>query len=217
MLVEDAISDVRPKVLTARAPPGSELSRWDALLRKRKAIEKHESSLQEARQRLRDPYLLSHEVDLFATAEAEAREKLHLALDEFWALNVPDPARRVALREQARQANQLRAQTLGAALGPCAEEAEWRGSRAPARILLGPRPTPSRLTFASNRFQPTDGRTTVTVTLGGDRGDQELVGREEQGKARKPRLDEPPAPRVVALLERGGDASKFPSLCSATA
>ncbi len=96
-LVEDATSDTRPKVLTARAPPESELPRWDALLRKRRAIERHEASLQEARQRLRDPYLLSHEVDFFATAEAEAREKVCLALDEFWALNVPDPARRVEL------------------------------------------------------------------------------------------------------------------------
>ena len=84
---------------------------------------------------MRDPYLLSHEVDFFATAEAEAKEKVRLALDEFWALNVPDPARRVALREQARQANQRNAQTLGSALGPCKAETEWREQKA-ARILL---------------------------------------------------------------------------------
>ena len=150
-LVADATDDTRPKVILPRESAESKLPLWDRLLQKRRAIERHEQSLQEARRRLKDPDLLSHEVDFFATAEAEAREKVRCALEEFWALNVPDPARRVALREQARQTNQKRAQTLGAALGPCKEEAEWRGSRAPARILLGPRPTPSRLAFAANR------------------------------------------------------------------
>ena len=211
-LVADATSDTRPKVVVARGDAEGDLPRWDALLRKRQAIERHEASLQEARRRLRDPYLLSHEVDFFATAEAEAKEKVRLALDEFWALNVPDPARRVALREQAQQANQQNEQTLGSALGPCRAETEWREQKA-ARILLGPRPTQSRLTFAT---QPTDEQTTVTVTLRGDRGSKELVaGREEQVReqARKALLDEPPAPRVVALLERGGPARKSPPSC----
>ena len=160
----------------------------------------HEQSLQEARRRLKDPDLLNSEVDFFATAEAEAREKVRVALEEFWALNVPDPARRVALREQARQTNHLRAQALGSALGPCGDEPDWRGSRGPARVLLGPRPTSNRLTFAAT---PTNEQTTVTVTLRGDRGSKELGAREEQVReqARKARLDEPPAPRVVALLE----------------
>ena len=87
-LVADATSDTRPKVVVARGDAEGDLPRWDALLRKRQAIERHEASLQEARRRLRDPYLLSHEVDFFATAEAEAKEKVRLALDEFWALNV---------------------------------------------------------------------------------------------------------------------------------
>ncbi len=75
---------------------------------------------------------------------------------------------------------------------------------------MGQQPTPNRLTFAENQTQPTDKQ--LMVTLAGDRGSQVLVGREEQvtAKARKQRLDEPPAPRVVALFERGGDTSKSP-------
>ena len=103
-LVADATSDTRPKVLVARGDAEGDLPRWDALLRKRQAIERHEASLQEARRRLRDPYLLSHEVDFFATAEAEAKEKVRLALDEFWALNVPDrPTGRVARASSASE------------------------------------------------------------------------------------------------------------------
>ena len=209
-LVADATADTRPKVILPRESAESKLPLWDRLLQKRRAIERHEQSLQEARRRLKDPDLLSHEVDFFATAEAEAREKVRCALEEFWALNVPDPARRVALREQARQTNHLRAQALGSALGPCGDEPEWSGPRGPARVLLGPRPTSNRLTFAA---VPTNEPTTVTVTLRGDRESKELVGgRVEQVReqARKARLDEPPAPRVVALLERGGPARKFP-------
>ena len=118
-LVADATSDTRPRVLVARGSAEGELPLWDRLLLKRRAIERHEQSLQEARRRLKDPDLLTSEVDFFATAEAEAREKVRVALEEFWALNVPDPARRVALREQARQANHLQTQALGSALGPC--------------------------------------------------------------------------------------------------
>ena len=211
-LVADATSDIRPRVFVARGSAESELPLWDRLLQKRRAIERHEASLQEARRRLKDPDLQSHELDFFATAEAEAREKVRGALEDFWALNVPDPARRVALREQARQTNHLRAQALGSALGPCEVEPDWRQTQ-PARILLGPRPTKRPLTFAP---APTDEQTTVTVTLRGDQRSKDLgAGREEQVReqARKARLDEPPAPRVVALLERGGPARKSPPLC----
>jgi hypothetical protein len=186
----------------------SALPLWDRLLGKRRAIERHEASLAEARRRLNDPDLLSHELAFFSTAEAEAREKVRAALEEFWALNVPDPARRVALREQARQANHLRStsalvQALGSALGP----REPVPLTQPARILLGPRPTPNRLTFAT----PAEEQTTVTVTLNGNQRSQDLGKREQvKERARKPRRDSPPPPKVVALLERGGDASERP-------
>ncbi len=76
--------------------------------------------------------------------------------------------------------------------------------------MLGPHPTSNRLTFAA---APTDEQTTVTVTLSGDQRSKELgAGRVEQVRAKphKPRLDEPPTPGVVALLERGGPARKSP-------
>ena len=75
-LVVDATSDTRPRVFVARGSSESELPLWDRLLQTRRAIERHEASLQEARRRLKDPDLLTSEVDFFATAEAEAREKV---------------------------------------------------------------------------------------------------------------------------------------------
>ncbi len=93
-LIADATSDTRPTHRSAE----SNLLLWDLLLRKRRAVEHHEQSLQEAQQRLKDPYLLSHELDFFTSAEAEVRNKLCVTLDEFWAVNVPDPARLVSFR-----------------------------------------------------------------------------------------------------------------------
>ncbi len=151
-------------------------------------------------------------MDFFTTSEAEAREKVRVALEEFWALNVPDPVKQVAFRKQALQANQQRAQALGSALCPCRDKPEWRGLQGPAQVLLGPRPNPNRLIFAS---KPTNEQTTVTVTLSCDRGNKDLgVGQEEQVREptlkAKALLDEPPAPSVVALLELGGPARKSP-------
>ncbi len=70
-------------------------------------------SVTEARCQLCDPSPLESEVAFFATAEAEAREKVRQAIDDFWTWNVPDPDRRVGLCEQARQASLQRRLTHG--------------------------------------------------------------------------------------------------------
>jgi hypothetical protein len=51
------------------------------------------------------PSLLSHEVDFFSTAEAEAREKVRLVLVYFWLWNMPDIGLCDVLCEKARQEN----------------------------------------------------------------------------------------------------------------
>ncbi len=75
-LVGDAISAIRPKTLEQVLPAEFDLQRWDLLLSKRRAIERFETTLHEARLQLCDPSLLEHKLTFFATAEAEAREKV---------------------------------------------------------------------------------------------------------------------------------------------
>ena len=83
-LVGDSTCDTRPKTKEPVLPPEYHLPRWDLLLSKRRAIERFEATLHEARRQLRDPSLLESEVAFFATAEAEAREKVRQAIDDFW-------------------------------------------------------------------------------------------------------------------------------------
>ena len=223
-LVEDSTCDNRPKTKEPVLPPEYHLPRWDLLLSKRRAIERLEATLHEARRQLRDPNLPASEVDFFATAEAEAREKVREAIDDFWVWNVPDPERRVGLREQARQASLQRRLTHGTESSAACEIGthSWREPVRPAALLreragaagqharpalnLQPKPKAQPLVFDANRDEPVAREPAVTVTL--QRGCQELVGREQvKAPAPRARLDREPADhRVLARLERGGDA-----------
>ncbi len=168
-LINEATSDARPKVLEQDLPSEFDLQRWDLLLSKRRAIERLEATLHEARPQLHDPSLLEHEITFFATAKAEAKEKVQEAVDDFWIWNVPDPKRRVGLREQVLQANLQRSLTHGAEGSAACEIGthSWRESVRPAALLREragaagqherpaqqpkPKPKPLLLVFEANR------------------------------------------------------------------
>jgi hypothetical protein len=145
------------------------------------------------------------------------------AIDDFWIWNVPDPERRVGLREQALQASLQRRLTHGTESSAACEIGthSWREPVRPAALLreragaagqharpalnLQPKPKAQPLVFDANRDEPVVREPAVTVTL--QLGGQELVGGREQVKvpstpAPKAQLDpEPPEACVVALLE----------------
>jgi hypothetical protein len=86
---------------------------------------------------MRDQSLLHHETDFFPTAEAESREKLRLALDNFWLWNIPDPEHRAIACELALQENlqrqRLTHKTKSQAV--CKGEHCWQVPAKPAPVL----------------------------------------------------------------------------------
>ena len=83
------------------------------------------------------PSLLEHEVTFFTTAEAVAKEKVQQAVNDFWIWNVPDPERRVGLREQALQASLQRRLTHGTDSSAACEIGthSWHKPVRPAALL----------------------------------------------------------------------------------
>ncbi len=124
---------------------------------------------------------------------------------------MPDPERRVGLREQARQASLQRRLTHGIESSASCEIGShgWREPVRPAALLrecagaagqheqpalnLQPKPKAQQLVFDTNRDEPV-ARATPAVTVTLQRSSQELVGGREQVKA-------PSTPAPKALLD----------------